>query len=336
MILIDSLYINNSGGFRLLEYLVRELNKRQIDFYLLADARCEGKFDECEHVRYMPASLWGRRMFYKEKKCHFSSVLCFGNIPAPISLNVQVYTYFHNINLLTLAEARSKKELITMWLKRGVFRCYKKNTDYWLVQTSNTANELVKHLAEKPERVKLMPFYELPQELSSLANGPHGDDYVYISNYTVAKGHEDLHEAWKLLHSKGLDKTLHLTVPVDSPFAAAVNKAKEDGVNVINHGFVSFDEVCNLYKKSKVIIYPSHNESLGLGIIEAITSGCDLIGADLPYIHAICVPSLVFNPYSVDSIANAVQEYEKGKTNKSKLTIYNHISEMIDLLTVRS
>lgn len=169
-----------------------------------------------------------------------------------------------------------------------------------------------------------------------MANVPHGDDYVYISNYTGAKGHEELLEAWIILHGKGFDKTLHLTVPEDSPFAAAVNKAKEDGVNVINHGFVSFDEVCNLFKKSKAIIYPSHNESLGLGIIEAITSGCDLIGADLPYIHAICEPSLVFNPYSVDSIANAVQEYEKGKAKKSKLTIYNHISEMIDLLAVRS
>lgn len=336
MILIDSLYINNSGGFRLLEYLVRVLNKRRIDYYLLADARCQGKFDKCEHVRYMPASLWERKKFYKAKYNHLSSVLCFGNIPAPIEMDVPVYTYFHNINLLTLAETHSLFQKMKSWLKREVFRYYKKNTDFWLVQTLNTANELVKHLDETSERVKLMPFYELPQELSSLANDPHGDDYVYISNYTGAKGHEELLEAWKILHEKGLYKTLHMTVPEDCPFAIELKKAKEEGINVINHGFIPFDEVCNLYKKSKAIIYPSHNESLGLGIIEAITAGCDIIGADLPYIHAICEPSLVFNPYSADSIADAVQEYEKGEVNRSELKICNHINEMIDLLTLKN
>mgnify|MGYP002525196061 FL=1 len=336
MILIDSLYINNSGGLRLLEYLVRELCKRQTDFYLLADARCRGKFDECEHVRYMPASLWERKKFYKAQYSRFSSVLCFGNIPAPVKMDVPVYTYFHNINLLTLAETHSNAHKIKSWLKREVFRFYKKNTDYWLVQTSNTANELVKHLDEKAERVMLMPFYELPQELSSLANDPHGDDYVYISNYTGAKGHEELLEAWMILHGKGLYNTLHLTVPEDCPFAIEVKKAHDNGVKVINHGFVAFEEVCELYKKSKAIIYPSHNESLGLGIIEAITAGCDVIGADLPYIYAICKPSLAFNPYSADSIANAVQKYEKGGTNKSELKVYNQISKMIDLLTVRN
>ena len=131
MILLDSLYINNSGGLRLLEYLVAELNNRDVDFYLLADVRCQGKFDFCKHVRYMPASLWERKNFYKAKGGHSSSVLCFGNIPAPIKLNVPVYTYFHNINLLTLAETRTPAQKVTSWMKREVFRHYKKNTDYF-------------------------------------------------------------------------------------------------------------------------------------------------------------------------------------------------------------
>ena len=333
MLLVDSLYINNSGGLRLLEYLVSELQKRGADFYLLADSRCAGKFDSCSKVTYLKPSLMGRKRFYRSNCTSFSKVLCFGNIPAPIKLNVRVYTYFHNINLLTLAEARSKKELIAMWLKREVFRYYKKNTDYWLVQTSNTANQLVNNLDEKFERVKLMPFYELPQELASLANSPHGDDYVYISNYTGAKGHEELLEAWKLLHGKGLSKTLHLTVPEDCPFVIELKKAKKEGVNVINHGFVPFDEVCDLYKKSKAIIYPSHNESLGLGIIEAVAAGCDVIGADLPFIYSVCNPSAVFDPYSPESIANSVVEYERQRTSKSTLLIDNMINEIVDILS---
>lgn len=88
-----------------------------------------------------------------------------------------------------------------------------------------------------------------------------------------------------------------------------------------------------LYGMSKAIVYPFHNESLGLGIVEALVSGCDVIGANLPYIQSICHPSVVFDPYNPKSIANAVERYENGIIQKSVLTIYNHIDELIELLS---
>ena len=334
MILIDSLYINNSGGFRLLKYLVSVLHHKGIDFYLLADARCTGKFDGCKHVRYMTASLWERKKFYKAKSGRFSSVLCFGNIPTPVKMDVPVYTYFHNINLLTLDEAHSIPVKVKSWLKREVFRYYKKNTDFWLVQTSNTASELVSHLGESSDRVKLMPFYELPEGVEEIAKQPHGDDYVHISTYVPEKGHENLIEAWKILHKRGINKRLHLTVPLDCyPIADVIKKLQGEGVNIVNHGLVPFKQVIELYGMSKAIVYPSHNESLGLGIVEALVSGCDVIGANLPYIQSICHPSVVFDPYNPKSIANAVERYENGIIQKSVLTIYNHIDELIELLS---
>ena len=77
MILLDSLYINNSGGLRLLEYLIAELQKSKIEYYLLADFRCMGKFDKCKHVQYMKASLWKRKKFYQINQNRFSKVICF-------------------------------------------------------------------------------------------------------------------------------------------------------------------------------------------------------------------------------------------------------------------
>lgn len=332
MLLLDALYINNSGGLRLLLYLVTELHYRNIEFYLLADARCLGKFDECKHVRYIPASLWERKRFYKAKAGRFSSVLCFGNIPTPIKLDVPVYTYFHNINLLTLSEAQSVLIKVKSWLKREVFKHYKNNTDYWLVQTSNTANELIKHLREKKERVLIMPFYELPENVSVISELHHGDDYVFVALHVPGKSHEELLEAWRLLHLKGVVKTLHLTVQKESPFCEKIKEAQKEGVKVVNHGVIPFKEVFELYKQSKAIIYPSHNESLGLGIVEALTAGCDVIGSDLPFLHSICKPSGVFNPYSPDSIAEAVSEYEKGYSKKSELLIRDQMNELIELI----
>ncbi len=333
MILIDSLYINDSGGFRLLKYLVDELIKKNVSFYLLADARCRGKFDYCKHIQYMHASLIKRKKFYQQLCHNITVVFCFGNIPSPIKLKCPVYTYFHNINLLTLSEAHSVRVKIISWLKREVFRYLKRNTDFWLVQTSNTATELINNLGENKERVKLMPFYELPDVVTDIAGHTHGEDYVFVSVYVSGKGHEFLLEAWRELHKKKIDKVLHLTVQKDSPFVDKILEAQNEGVKVINHGVIPFSEVLELYRQSKAIIYPSHNESLGLGIVEAITTGCDVLGSDLPFLHSICRPSLVFNPYSAKSIAEAVIEYERGNIKKSELTIYNHIDELVKLLS---
>lgn len=333
MVLIDSLYINNSGGVRLLDYLITTLQERNVSFHLVADERCIGRYDSVD-VEYLPASLLGRMICYNHIKVKYKAVLCFGNIPPTSRIDCPVYTYFHNINYLTLKGLPSRKETYKSWLKRGVFKHFKNNTDYWIVQTSNTKVELIRHLHENSERVKIMPFYYIPEALKNLKKIPHGNDYVYVANYTGSKQHEELLEAWEMLHFRGIDQTLHLTVPESQvDFGDKLKKAQNRGVRIVNHGFISFKEVIKLYEKSKAIVYPSLNESLGLGIVEAIAAGCDVIGADLPYIHSVCKPSSVFNPYSAESIANTIMEYEKGNNKKSELLIYNHIDELIDMLT---
>lgn len=332
-LLIDALYINESGGLRLLEYLVASLRKRGISFHLVADIRCKGRFDALPSIEYMRASMGNKASLFYRDLSDYTSVLCFGNIPPTKRVTIPVYTYFHNINLLTLAEAHTLPVKIKSWLKREVFKYYKKNTDYWLVQTTNTANELEKNLGDRPERVKLMPFYELPEGVHDIAKQQHGDDYVFVAIHVPGKSHEELLEAWHILHLKGVDKTLHLTVQKESPFCEKIKEAQKEGVKVVNHGVIPFKEVFDLYKHSKAIIYPSHNESLGLGIVEAVTAGCDVIGSDLPFLHSLCKPSEVFDPYTPESIADAVIKYEIGGSKKSELLIYNHIDELIELIS---
>lgn len=336
MIFIDALYINNGGGLRLLNYMVNELQAQKVDFFLLADDRCEISHVQGERVLYMKASFIKRMRFYKSIKNQYSSVLCFGNIPSLVKLNIPVYTYFHNINLLTLSESSNPIEYCKMWLKRQVFRYYRNNTDYWIVQTSNTASELINHLHESSNRVVEFPFFDIPDLCRE--NAVSRTDYVFIGNYyNGAKGHNELLKAWEILHENNIDIPLHLTVDNSNiDFVKKINDKVRSGVKIINHGTIPFSEVAKLYWKSKAIIYPSHNESLGLGIIEAIKAGCDVIGADLPYLHAICIPSIVFSPYSADSIADAVIKYEQTRVRKSELLIKNKIREFIEFVNKKN
>lgn len=333
-LLVDSLHISSGGGLILLHYLVDSLLEKNVSFHLLCDARCEDEFGDLHNKTVLQASFFRRWSFYRLHKNDFSAVFCFANIPVPIKLGVPVYTYFHNINLLTLNQTSSRKEFVISWIKRQVFRTLKHNTNFWIVQTTNTRAELIKHLDDNLNKVLIFPFYYLPNKRNESFSNSKGD-YLFVGNYyNGAKGHDELLKSWELLHQQGKDYVLHLTIDFSNKdICIRIEDMCHQGIHIINHGTISFSEVVKLYTTSKAIIYPSHNESLGLGIVEAINLGLDVIGADLPYIHAICKPSLTFKPYSAEAIAHAVIEYEKGKTNKSVLLIKNSIDELIKLIT---
>ena len=133
----------------------------------------------------------------------------------------------------------------------------------------------------------------------------------------------------------GKSLVLNLTVnrtPATEPFYEKMETAIKAGVPIVNHGVVPFERVCDLYARSKAIVYPSLLESLGLGIVEGISAGCDVIISDLPFAHSICKPSETFDPQNEDSIVEAVLRYEQGNSPKSILTIKDCLHELIELI----
>lgn len=330
MLLIDAIYVNYGGAMGLLKYLVERLTEREERFFLLADARCKGVFDQFPHVEYQDAGENRRKMFYKNHEGEFCAVFCFGNVPPAFRLKVPVYTYFHNVNMLTLQNCRDWKQKMKFWMKRTYIKSLRKNTDEWFVQTSNTAKELTRHMGVSNERVKLYPFYKLPAYPQS--DKPR-TDYIFVGEYSGSKGHTELLEAWKLLHEQGMDLTLHLTVSLGDEFLKKLDNAIKDGVKIINHGFISVEELARLYTQCKATVYPSYNESFGLGMVEAMEAGCDVIASDRPFVHAICEPSEVFEPSLPSSIAGAIVKYETSKSPKTKQTVCNQIDELIKVIS---
>ena len=328
MILIDSLHIKSGGGLILLNYLIDKFQEQNIHFYLLLDKDNPTDYNTVIHKTVLDPGFRARRQFYERNLNTFSKVLCFANIPAPVKLPVPVYTYFHNINLMTLGvptlRFKTRYFLIRLYL-----RLIKKNTSKWIVQTTNTAEELKTHLCVSSENVLVIPFYNI----SSITNqGIYcRRDYAFVGEYTGSKGHDELLEAWNILHDDGSDFCLHITCTQTASFLAKIKLYQDKGVRICNHGSLPHDKVGELLSKCKAMVYPSHNESLGLGIVEAIEAGCDIISSDLPFTYSICVPSEVFNPCVPDSIAKAVKRYENSNSVKSTLIIKDDIQMLIDL-----
>lgn len=331
-ILIDALHICMGGGFNLLDYLVDNLIEIGVNFVLLKDIRCP-KLKSEEKIRNLIVSSTdnkSRNKYYRTHRNDFCSVLCFGNIPPCIHLDVPVHTYLHNVSLLKIPSDYGICQKMKSFLKKIYIRHLSLNTDTWIVQTSNTANLVKDNLLKGEQKIEIFPFFRIPNNMNHIAKSER-TDYVFIGDYTSAKGHEYLVEAWEKLSKIGFNHTLHLTVS-ESHFTKVINSAISHGVKICNHGKISFEEVVELYNKAKATIYPSLNESLGLGIVEALKAGCDVIGCNLPYMTSVCKPSISFQPYSSDSIVEAVLAYESGTYNESKLIIRDMVKDFIKYL----
>lgn len=328
-ILLDALYINAGGGLNLLEYLVEVLVNRNIDVCLLKDSRCKvlAFEDRLSEVIVLKASLHNRYKFYCKHKDDYRGVLCFANIPCPIKMPCPVYTYFHNANLLQIPKEFSLCRKLLNWFKQTIIKILSGNTDRWIVQTDHMSYLLRKVFHVRNE-IYLLPFYRMPIQNHESANRT---DYILVGNYTGTRGHDELLMTWEKLLAKGMTPTLHLTVD-DEVFCDAINNAIGRGVRIINHGIIPFEKVSQLYCQCKATVYPSTNESLGLGMIESLEAGCDVIAPDLPYVWSVCHPSETFSKGRIDTMVEAVIKYEEGFSERSVLTINDKIDELIDLL----
>ncbi|MEM6769400.1 MAG: hypothetical protein AAF597_02350, partial [Bacteroidota bacterium] len=79
-----------------------------------------------------------------------------------------------------------------------------------------------------------------------------------------------------------------------------------------NIGVVPYQRVLEETSQSAFAIYPSLQESLGLGLVESASLDCKVLAADLPYTYEAIEPSATFNPFKVEEIYKAVYSAIQG------------------------
>jgi glycosyltransferase involved in cell wall biosynthesis len=336
MILIDALYINNSGGKTLLDYLIKSIEQSNIEVFYLLDDRITADYLHIDKnkVLYLKANFKNRFLFYIKNKNKFHKVFCFANIPPPIKLNAKIFTYFHQRLFLAIPTELTLKFKAVLLIKSKIVKYLSRNTDFWIVQTELMKDDLLNGFnINTPEKIKIYPFY--PPLLSNTQEViiRKKNIFIYVSTYNPHKNFENLLAGFKLFYDKNKIGELHLTLAENSgDILFEINKLLTNGYPIINHGFVDREKLVTIYKNSEFLVYPSLSESFGLGIIEGIENGCNVIGANLPYTTAVCIPSLLFNPYSVDSIADAFESAVLTEIKKTEQLVFNEINSLLKLL----
>lgn len=335
MILIDALYINDGGGKVLLDYLISEAEKTDKKIIYLIDERIKGQIQNIKptnEIRYLAPSFLKRRIFYKNNKNTFSTILCFANLPPNIKVNAKVYTYFHQALFLEVPNNISFNNRLLYRAKIFILKTISKNTNYWLVQSVLIKELLAKKYKINHDRILIKLFYP-PFFSQNEKVERNRDTFLYVSNANTSKNHNTLIEAFCKFYDQTKRGKLILTVSKEfSEVYNLISEKVKQNYPIDNIGFVERDSLVKVYQSAEYLIYPSLTESFGLSLVEAIENGCKIIGADLPYIHMICKPSLIFNPYDINSIIDALSLSLQGDLPPSESIIKNNIQELIDLL----
>lgn len=332
IILIDALHVNNGGGKVLLDYLIESIEKSSLQVFYLLDDRVENRlpFIKLNKVLFLKANLKNRFLFYIKNKSRFNKILCFGNIPPPIKINANVFTYFQQRMFIDVPDSYSFFEKLDLKLKAIIIRLYVKNSNYWLVQNERIGNALSKKYSIDQNKIDVVPFYPLIRATSIKKNK---NTYLYVSNAPTHKNHKILIHAFCKFYDKHNKGTLILTVDESyNDVYELIEKNIKKGYPIENLGFISQNELAEIYGKSRFFIFPSLSESFGLGLVEAIANDCYIIGADLPYTYTVCKPSLVFDPINTKSIIDALEKSLNEDIKKSKSLVDNEITKLINYL----
>lgn len=335
MLLIDGVYINNGGGLVLLRYLVDFFEKKEVDVFYLLDSRVKNNFFDINEnkKKFISNSIFERHFFYKKNKEKFNLVICFGNLPPTIRLKAKVLVYFHQKLFLEIPRDFSIKDKLIFLFKQNILNLIKNNADIWLVQSENVKLEFSKkYLSGRAEKIAKLPFY--PELNFSCYNMNRAkNSFLYVSNSSPHKNYYRLIESFCLAYDEVHKGSLTVTVPdTDLNLCAFIQKEIDLGYPIKNVGFIDREKLTELYLGHEYFIFPSLAESFGLGLAEAIDGGCKIIASDLKYTYEVCKPSLVFDPFDIESIKDAIVTAIQNELPYTKKLINNDISKIMQLL----
>lgn len=203
-----------------------------------------------------------------------------------------------------------------------------------MVQTSRVKKEFLDSLPKiKKEQILIMPFYPELKLVDSAFVERQKNTFVYVSSGSPYKNNIRLIEAFIIFYQKYKVGKLYLTIGNEFHILQALIKEyQQKGFPIVNCGFMERKALAKLYRENEFLIFPSLSESFGLGLIEAMENGCKIIGANLDYTFAVCDPSLVFEPESIDSIENAFKIAVLNELKPTKQLVRNEIDELIEIL----
>lgn len=216
--------------------------------------------------------------------------------------------------------------------RETIYRCLAHQAAQVVALTRWGKQDIIEGLGIPPERVRVIGWapvlhaYEHVEDRSLDATRVRlrlATDYAFYPAQTFRhKNHVRLIEALGVLRRRGLRVPLVCCGRRGDAFPAAVRRIRrlglEDQVRFL--GFVSPAEMQALYHFSRLVVFPSLFEGFGMPVQEAFLAGVPVACSSTTSLPEIAGDAaIMFDPYSVDAIADAIARVWTDRTLASGL-----------------
>jgi len=134
-------------------------------------------------------------------------------------------------------------------------------------------------------KIEVVP-YGVDMEKFPFASGREERSIVTVGNLIHRKGHRYLLAAMETVASEFPDATLH--VVGTGPLREELESQTESlgiGDSVMFHGFVDDERLVELLQRARAFIHPSLSEGFSHARLEAMSTGCPIVGTDVSGAH---------------------------------------------------
>jgi glycosyltransferase involved in cell wall biosynthesis len=343
MIVVDAVYIHESGGKSLLEYFLKELDQAKMHLTLLADERLHSDSVNklpAENLVWLKPSEKSRHKYYDKLPESATAIFCFANVPPPIYIKrLPVYIFFQNALLAAEffdRDGYTWKKKMSFYFKQWYIRWHSAKQYNWIVQTEGMKRRLAGQFHISENKINILPFFDTDYFSLPTQHSRKPNSFLYVADGVPQKNHLQLLAAWKILGDQyQLFPVLTLTIP--ARFKALLEEAahlKAYGIQIYNYTGCSKEQLRELYAANECLVFPSFVESFGLPLIEASMAGCQIIAADLPYVHDVVVPNGVFDPHQATDLAAVIAQYlQQPNRQPATLRVQNRVNELIQLIS---
>ncbi len=242
-------------------------------------------------------------------------------------------TVVHDLTYLYYPEATEEKNL--HHLRRVIPRSIKE-ADFIITVSESVKSEIIKEFNIDPNRCITTPIPPDPiflstvspeeiKEAKSYYNLDSAKKYIYfIGNLEPRKNLSALIKAYCALPTEIKD-TYSLILAGGRGWRteateATLKEAQNSGEDIRHLGFIDQQHAPALYQGASLFIMPSIYEGFGIPVLEAMSSGCPVVAADIPVLREVGAAAATYvNTTDTTAFAKVITEALSAPVDKEKL-----------------
>ena len=201
------------------------------------------------------------------------------------------------------------------WINNHIGESSIKEADVVAVNSDFTKSELLHyHPNIEHGKIAVVPC-GINCVVTPLCANPQRKGLLFVGSLEPRKNFGNLVKALEILDKKGIQVTLTMTGPKGWKNSSENSLLQNSPVakNIQHLGFVSDDDLKNLYAKSAAVIFPSVYEGFGLPVLEALNYKTPVLttkGSVMEEIAGDC--GIYFDAQNPESIAQTIEAFLNG------------------------